>query len=291
MDGGRAVQGIESEVDASVSRTLAILALRSRAGTAALQHIVHPLREQALQQMAQLTELPRSARATLEASWIAAVRAAVAPGLRYVHRDWIEAALAVAPAATRAALAGGVGTPASVWLARWFCAALPTLPPLLEDSAALRQPLDVVALSGPRLLRLVSALGADGVVHALGAPALQAFDASKLAANQPLLHAAVARLAQPQSWPRGLRRRIVAWLSTVQQTTTGGLAAPLLLPLLGVQMLATVAAIDRPQLAAKLPRAIGQGIWPGPWHDGSQAAPASNDPDALPWSIVLAAAA
>lgn len=285
------MQGIDVEVDASVSRTLAILALRAATGTAVLQRIEDPLRGSALQQMALLTELPRSARAAREAAWLAAVRGAVAPGLRYVHRDWIEAALAVAPAATRAALAGGAVTPATVWLARWFCAALPTLPPLLEDSVALRQPLDVVALSGPRLLRLVSALGADGVVHALGAPALQAFDAAKLAANQPSLHAALARLAQPQAWPRGLRRRIVAWLTTAQQTTTGGLAAPLLLPLLGVQMLATVAAIDRSQLAAKLPRAIGHSIWLGPWQDGGDAAPVSTDPDALPWSIVLAAAA
>ncbi len=285
------MQGIDVEVDASVSRTLAILALRTATGTAALQRIVDPLRESALQQMARLTELPRSARASLEATWLAAVRAAVAPGLRYVHRDWIEAGLAVAPSTTRAALAGGVVTPATVWLARWFCAALPTLPPLLDDSVPLRRPLDVVALSAPRLLHLVTALGADGVVHALGAPALQGFDASKLGENRPLLQAAVARAAQPQPWPRGLRRRIVAWLTTVQQTTTGGVAAPLLLPLLGVQMLATVATIDRAQLAAKLPRAIGHGIWPGPWQESGHAVPTSNDLDALPWSIVLAAAA
>ncbi len=273
-----------------VSRTLALVALRREVGAAAMQYLEQPLRAQVLQHVAQLMGLPRSARATLEATWIAAVRTPVAPGLRYLHRDWIEAALADAPNATRAALASGSLTPAAVWLARWFCAGMPGLPPLLADSAPLRTPPDVVALAGPRLLRLVSAVGADGVVHALGAPALRACDASVLAANQPLLQAALARLAQPQPWPGGLRRRIVAWLTAAQHVTTGGMASPLLLPMVGVQMLATVAAIDPQQLAVKLPRVIGQQIWAGPGPVLDRGAAAA-DLDCLPWSIVMAAAA
>ncbi len=270
----------------SVSRTLAIVAIRSGAGVTALQHLAQPLRAQALQHVVQLTGLPRAARTNLEASWLAAVRTPVAPELRQIHRDWIEAALADAPVATRVALAGGAVTPATVWLARWLCAGLPTLPPPLAATQPLREPGDVVALAGPRLLQLISALGADGVVHALGAAALQTCDASKLGGNYLMLRAALTRQAQPQPWPGGLRRRLVGWVTSAQGATTGGLAAPLLLPMVGVRMLVTIATIDRQQLAMQLPRVIGLAIWPS-------AGPAlpSAAPDCLPWSIVMAAAA
>lgn len=279
----------ELAVDLSVSRTLAIVALRSSVdGAAALQRLAQPWRDQATLQLHQLTSVSPAARATLEAAWLAAVRTPVAPGLRHVHRDWIEAALADAPTSTRAALAGGVVTPAAVWLARWFCAGLPALPPLLAAHQPLRQPGDLVALAGPRLLQLVSAVGADGVVLALGAPALQASAGSVLAGNQPMLQAALLRAAQPQAWPGGFRRRVVGWLSGVQRATTGGLAAPMLLPMLGVHMLATIATLNRQHLAARLPRTVGLQIWPGPGH--ALAAPPA-DLDCLPWSIVMAAAA
>lgn len=274
--------------DLNVSRTLAMLALRSSGGAAALQRLAQPLRDQAALQLAQLTSVSQAARATLAAAWLATVRTPVASGLRHVHRDWIEAALAAAPTSTRAALAGGVVTPAAVWLARWFCAGLPALPPLLANYQPLRQPADLVALAGPRLLHVVSAVGADGVVLALGAAALRACEGSVLAGNEPMLQAALLRSTQPQVWPSGFRRRTVGWLTSVQRATTGGLAAPMLLPMLGVQMLATIAALHRPHLAARLPRIVGLEIWPGPGH--GSAAP-STDLDCLPWSIVLAAAA
>ena len=273
-------------VDGTISRTLAIVAQRSSVGAAALQRLAQPLREQALQQFAQLTDQPHAARATLAAAWTAAVRTPVAPGLRQVHRDWIEAALTAAPPATRAALAGATVTPAAVWLARSACAGLPSLPPLLADRQPLRGPTDVVALAGARLLTLVSALGADGVVHALGAAALQGCNASVLGENSANLRAALLRLAQPQPWPSSFRRRAVGWLTTAQAATTGGLAASMLLPMVGVRMLATIAPIDRRQLAVRLPRTIGLAIWPG-----SDQAAMPSEPDCLPWSIVMAAAA
>ena len=260
-----------------------MLAQRDANGTQVLQRLAAPWRDNALAQAATLAQRSRAERANVVGEWLVTVRAPVPPSFRLLHRDWIEAALAHAPVATRAALAGGVATPATTWLARRFCAQFPALPPLLDDTVPLHAPAQVAALRYERLIGLLTAVGAAAVVQALGAAAVAAADAAKLGGNRMVLAAALKR-SPASTWPRGLQRRLLEWVSQAQRST-GGLASATMLPAVGAQVVARVAGVVPMQLGYRLPQSLGQ-----PLLHLSPVADEANA-DNMPWAIVTAAAA
>lgn len=259
-----------------------MLAQRDANGAQVLQRLASPWRESALAQVAGLAPRSRAERASVVGEWLVALRAPVPPSFRLLHRDWIESALTEAPAATRAALAGGVATPAATWLARRFCAQFPAMPLSLDDAAPLRTPEQLAGLRYERLLTLLTALGADAVVQALGAASVASADASKLGGNRLVLQAAVKR-SQATAWPRGLHRPLLAWVSQAQRST-GGLASVTMLPMVGALVAARIAAVTPRQLGYRLPQALGQGLL-------TLRPVAATDADNVPWAIVAAAAA
>lgn len=258
------------------------MAQRDANGAQVLQRLASPWRDNALAQTAALAQRARVERANVVGEWLVSVRAPVPPSFRLLHRDWIEAALAQAPIATRAALAGATPTPASTWLARCFCAQFPAMPDMLDDAAPLRTPDQLAGLRYERLLTLLTALGADAVVQALGAASVASADASKLGGNRLVLQAAVNR-SQATAWPRGLHRPLLAWVSQAQRST-GGLASVTMLPMVGALVAARVAGVVPRQLGYRLPQALGQGLL-------TLRPVAAPDADNVPWAIVAAAAA
>jgi len=94
---------------------------------------------------------------------LADARAPVPAGLRAVHPSWIEAALAELPPRARDVLAGGARDEVDVWLARWACAELPPLPPLV-DHARPSSLADAIAMT--RLPEWLTAIGRGQLQYA-----------------------------------------------------------------------------------------------------------------------------
>jgi len=99
----------------------------------------------------------------LARSWLAGAHAPLPAGMRAVHPSWIEAALAELPPRARDVLASGPRDDVDVWLARWACAELPPLPPLV-DHARPRSLADVVAMT--RLAEWLTAVGRMQLAYA-----------------------------------------------------------------------------------------------------------------------------
>jgi hypothetical protein len=128
------------------------LALAAR-GTDLLARLGGPWGEAARAAARELERVDKVERARR----LAEVRLPVPPGVRGVHRSWLEHGLAGLPLRARRAVAEGPSDPIDTWLARWACR---ELPPLLVSAARdVRVPADLAALGGEALHAWLAAVG------------------------------------------------------------------------------------------------------------------------------------
>lgn len=213
---------------------------------AVLARLAGPLGQDARRAAAELAQLDAGTRRARRAAWTASARAPLPPGLRGVEASWIEAALAGLPARARDALGGGTLDAVSVWLARWACAALPPLPPSDPAITRPRSAGEAIRMAPAALRAWLEEVGADQLAFALGEHAGQA-----AAALDDRVAAAAARITRPpRAGELGTRRAAIARA----RVEPDGHA----LLRVGARALAPhVSALERRQLAVRLPREVG----------------------------------
>ena len=129
----------------------------------------------------------------LRASWASQGRVPVPGGFRGVDPSWIEAGLDGLPPEARDAVASGGGTPVRVWLARWACARIVSLPAMFDGEASSLGA--ALCLPGPRLREWLDGVGADQLALALSAAGPEAM-ASGVRVAGARLAAAASRIAE-----------------------------------------------------------------------------------------------
>lgn len=229
-----------------IGEALAAAAVTTDVLGAALARIGGPIGDAARRAHAELTGLPAEARRTLRLRWAAAARAPVPSGVRGADPSWIEAGLRGLPPLARTAIATGAIDDRGVWLARWACAALPSLPaidPRITTPVSIDE---AVRMAAPALRAWLEAIGIDQLAFALGPHAAQA--EAVLGAR---LAAAAIRIGQaPRAGQLGTRRGAIA--------RARGELDELALLRIGARSIAPHAAgLAGRQLAVRLQRALG----------------------------------
>ncbi|HEV7556107.1 MAG TPA: hypothetical protein VGO00_11655 [Kofleriaceae bacterium] len=124
----------------------------------------------------------------LRASWASQGRVPVPGGFRGVDPSWIEAGLDGLPSQAREAVASGGGSPARVWLARWACARIVSLPQAVDGEVSSLA--SALCLPGPRLRDWLDRIGADQLAMALSAAGPEAMASGVRVAGERLAIAA-----------------------------------------------------------------------------------------------------
>jgi len=206
----------------------------------------------------------------LRASWASQGRVPVPGGFRGVDPSWIEAGLDGLPPQAREAVASGGGTPVRVWLARWACARIVSLPATFDgDVTSLASAL---CLPGPRLREWLDGIGADQLAMALSAAGPEAMASGVRVAGERLAVAA-ARIASATNvaraaLPEGARRSIdepprVGALGPVRaaiERCRGIALDDIALARIGARAIAPYVAqraLARQQMMLRLPRSLG----------------------------------
>lgn len=220
-----------------------------------LARIAGPIGEAARDRQREIAKLDETASRVRRASWLAAARVPIPPGLRGVDPSWIEHAIArvatidgarVVALATRArrVIADGPTTPSDVWLARWVCAELPAMPPIDATVVRPRSMAEAVTMTAGALRAWLEEVGADQIAFAVGKSAT---------AMSSRLGAAAVRIAKaPRVGELGERR---AAIERARMTIDEGA-----LLRVGARTIADRASmIERMQVAYRLPRETG--VW------------------------------
>ena len=226
-----------------------------------LAHIGGPIGDAARDRQREIATLDENASRAKRASWLAAARVPISPGLRGIDASWIEHAITRASDPElanerandarstvnalakhgRRVIADGPTTAADVWLARWICAALPSMPPV-EPITRPRSSFDAVKMSAAALRTWLEEVGADQIAFAVGKAAT---------AMESRLGAAAVRIAQaPRAGEMGERR------SAIERARIAMGEGALLR--VGARTIAPYASdIERLQIAHRLPRGAG----------------------------------
>lgn len=224
---------------------------------AVLARIAGPLGEAARAAAEQLASLGERERRVQRATWSAAARAPIPPGLRGIDPSWIEAALEPLPARAREALASGPTDLASVWLARCACAQFPPMPAIDAALARPRTPADVARLSPSALRDWLEDIGADQLAFALGVNArdvVAAMHAKK--GTVPISHdrlaLAIGRISRPpRAGQLGDRRVAIERAKlTLDEAALVRIGARAIAPFLS--------SLDRQRLMLRLPAELGR---------------------------------
>ncbi|HVK87795.1 MAG TPA: hypothetical protein VM513_26935 [Kofleriaceae bacterium] len=240
---------------------------------AVLARIAGPLGEAARTAAAQLSSLGDRERRVQRATWSAAVRAPIPPGLRGIDPSWIETALAPLPGRAREALAAGPTDPASVWLLRWACARFPPMPAIEPSLARPRTPADVVRVAPAALRDWLEDVGADQLAFALGSnardmvatmrarpgtgPGLRDAQADRRTAIDARLANAIERITRaPRHGQLGDRRGAIERTNDEVKPGTVPISGNGILRIGARAISRHLSALDRQRLALRLPREL-----------------------------------
>jgi hypothetical protein len=187
----------------------------------------------------------------LRASWASQGRVPVPGGFRGVDPSWIEAGLDGLPVQAREAVASGGGTPAQVWLARWACARIVSLPQVVDGEVTSLG--SALCLPGPRLRDWLDGVGADQLALALAAAGPEAMASGVRVAGERLANAA-SRIDEP---PRaGALGPVRAAIERCRGTALDDIA----FARIGARAIAPYVAqraLAREQVMLRLPRSLG----------------------------------